>query len=992
MNRLALVLAAFTFLGTVTQAAQIYTPGKSVHGDFKNFARGFLENNCFDCHDDDTLKGNLNLVELGPVDETSAAVWKSIWAQVTLQEMPPKNKSQVEIIDRLRFSDWIVMELQRVMKDKGGFQAHLDPNKGNFVAHDLLFGSLPQGIRLVPTASPARIWRVTPQEHITRLNELINSESAYDPAKPGLRTRGDMVPTNHGGELKLYFGTDRIIRWEGGTVAYATAVKSVPVVLSSKRKHGLENYPNFYTVNSSEATQILGKAEDILRYMAYGPMSLVGFPEQITDDPKTYDKIKPKGDIRGTPIAIVYNTKIVRPLTPIHDLMKEEGISDKRLRQTVAFLFEAVTFRPPTEKEADDYLQIVKDSIAKVGKEDGVFMGLSAIFLDRDALFRPELAASGEPDAYGRVMLQDWELGLALNHALSYIQPDPQLRKAIVEGRMRTREDVKREVSRMLDDDSIRKPRVLRFFRDFFDYDLGGYICKDNAALARTGVSSRGTSHYQAMFHATASTDRLIELVLQKDRDVLKELLTTRQVVATGNDKTYFGKKNNKEEREAATLIRKKEAKAKLERETAVVADLEKEIEGLEIKLRDNSGDQVPLELLVNGSFSKVTFEEPDHWELEKGTLNQTELANGKVVGERGAVTLEQKFSKPIASKTKLIVKATRTDSSSNPIFFKAIWDNGSHSERIQPTIGQVELIVPAGKTMTGIQFNTRANLGVSEVSLREYTGVLKTLTQKRKSLAAAKKKLEQEKKKKIGSVNVTQAELSGPRVFARVSRRSFGNGSMKPERTLATAPEGQRLGLLTHPSWLVSHSDAMDNHAILRGRWIRERLLGGGIPDIPITVDAMLPDEPNTTLRERMRVTREAYCWTCHEKMDPLGLPFEMYNHAGLFRTTELDKPVDTTGEIINSGVPELDGPVKNAIEMIGRLANSEHVEQVFVRHAFRFWMGRNETLNDGPTLQVAHKAYRDSGGSMKALLISLLTSDAFLFRKVNRTTPIPR
>ena len=992
MNRMAFALVVFALLGAVTQAAETYTPGKPVIGDFNTFARGFLENNCFDCHDADTLKGNLNLVELGPVDETNAAVWKSIWAQVTLQEMPPKNKSQVEIIDRLRFSDWIVMELQRVMKDKGGFQAHLDPNKGNFVAHDLLFGSLPQGIRLVPTASPARIWRVTPQEHITRLNELINSESAYDPAKPGLRTRGDMVPTNHGGELKLYFGTDRIIRWEGGTVAYATAVKSVPVVLSSARKHGLENYPNFYTVNSSEATQILGKAEDILRYMAYGPMSLVGFPEQITDDPKTYDKIKPKGDIRGTPIAIVYNTKIVRPLTPIHDLMKEEGISDKRLRQTVAFLFEAVTFRPPTEKEADDYLQIVKDSIAKVGKENGVFMGLSAIFLDRDALFRPELAASGKPDAYGRVMLQDWELGLALNHALSYIQPDPQLRKAIVEGRMRTREDVKREVSRMLDDDSIRKPRVLRFFRDFFDYDLGGYICKDNAALARTGVSARGTSHYQAMFHAAASTDRLIELIIQKDEDVLKELLTTQQVVATGNDKTYFGKKNNKEEREAATLIRKKEAKAKLEKETAVVADLEKEIEGLEVKLRDNSGDQVPLELLVNGSFSKVTFEEPDHWELEKGTLNQTELANGKVVGERGAVTLEQKFSKPIASKTKLIVKATRTDSSSNPIFFKAIWDNGSHSERIQPTIGQVELIVPAGKTMTGIQFNTRANLGVSEVSLREYTGILKTLTQKRKSLAAAKKKLEQEKKKKIGSVNVTQAELSGPRVFARVSRRSFGNGSMKPERTLATAPEGQRLGLLTHPSWLVSHSDAMDNHAILRGRWIRERLLGGGIPDIPITVDAMLPDEPNTTLRERMRVTREAYCWTCHEKMDPLGLPFEMYNHAGLFRTTELDKPVDTTGEIINSGVPELDGPVKNAIEMIDRLAKSEHVEQVFVRHAFRFWMGRNETLNDGPTLQVAHKSYRDSGGSMKALLISLLTSDAFLFRKVDRATPIPR
>ena len=173
-----------------------------------------------------------------------------------------------------------------------------------------------------------------------------------------------------------------------------------------------------------------------------------------------------------------------------------------------------------------------------------------------------------------------------------------------------------------------------------------------------------------------------------------------------------------------------------------------------------------------------------------------------------------------------------------------------------------------------------------------------------------------------------------------------------------------------------------MDNHAIRRGRWIRERLLGGGIPDVPITVDAMLPDEPQNSLRERMRVTREAYCWTCHKKMDPLGLPFEMYNHAGLYRETELGQPVDTTGEIIDSGDPALDGKVGNAIELIQKLAESTRAEQVFVRHAFRFWMGRNETLNDAPVLQDAYRAYTDSDGSMKALLVSLLTSDAFLYR----------
>ena len=115
---------------------------------------------------------------------------------------------------------------------------------------------------------------------------------------------------------------------------------------------------------------------------------------------------------------------------------------------------------------------------------------------------------------------------------------------------------------------------------------------------------------------------------------------------------------------------------------------------------------------------------------------------------------------------------------------------------------------------------------------------------------------------------------------------------------------------------------------------------------------------------------------------MDPLGLLFEMYNHAGLFRTTELGNPVNATGAITGSGEPSLDGPVSNALEMIEKLSRSERVKQVFVRHAFRYWMGRNETIDDAPVLQDAYQAYETSGGSMKALLLSLLTSDAFLYR----------
>ena len=153
-----------TGLHCITCADTLFTPGEFVPGDFKSVAEGFMDQYCLDCHDEDTSKGNLSLQDLGPVDETNTPIWKSIWAQVMLQEMPPpKKKLQPEIVQRLQFSDWIVQELKRVMNDAGGFSEHLDPQKGNFLDHDLLFGPLPEGIQIKPSSSEARLWRVTPQ-------------------------------------------------------------------------------------------------------------------------------------------------------------------------------------------------------------------------------------------------------------------------------------------------------------------------------------------------------------------------------------------------------------------------------------------------------------------------------------------------------------------------------------------------------------------------------------------------------------------------------------------------------------------------------------------------------------------------------------------------------------------------------------------------------------------------------------------------------------
>lgn len=203
------------------------------------------------------------------------------------------------------------------------------------------------------------------------------------------------------------------------------------------------------------------------------------------------------------------------------------------------------------------------------------------------------------------------------------------------------------------------------------------------------------------------------------------------------------------------------------------------------------------------------------------------------------------------------------------------------------------------------------------------------------------------------------------------------------------------RAGMLTHPAWLIAHSLNDTTDPIRRGKWIRERLLSGTVPDLPITVDATIPEDHSKTLRERLVVTEQHECWRCHVKMNPLGLPFEMFDDFGRYRTQEsLDKlpekdgrtptkPINATGVLAGTGDKTQDGEVNDALELIDKLAASDRVRQSIIRHAFRYFMGRNEMLTDSQTLIAADKAYLNSNGSFNAVIVSLLTSDSFLYRK---------
>ena len=100
-------------------------------------------------------------------------------------------------------------------------------------------------------------------------------------------------------------------------------------------------------------------------------------------------------------------------------------------------------------------------------------------------------------------------------------------------------------------------------------------------------------------------------------------------------------------------------------------------------------------------------------------------------------------------------------------------------------------------------------------------------------------------------------------------------------------------------------------------------------------------------------------------------------------YRTVYKTLPVDARGVLKGTDDPKLDGEVKDAFDLIDRLAKSDKVRQSIIRHAFRYFLGRNETLSDSKTLMDAERAYIKSNGSFDEVIVSLLTADSFIYRK---------
>jgi hypothetical protein len=206
-----------------------------------------------------------------------------------------------------------------------------------------------------------------------------------------------------------------------------------------------------------------------------------------------------------------------------------------------------------------------------------------------------------------------------------------------------------------------------------------------------------------------------------------------------------------------------------------------------------------------------------------------------------------------------------------------------------------------------------------------------------------------------------------------------------------AYSPEN-RAGLLTQPAILALLAHADQSAPVLRGAFVRERILCLPVDPPPPDVNPNPPPvDVNATTRERFaQHTSEPTCAGCHVLIDGVGFGFERYDQFGRYREFENDLSVDESGEVVGTEDPELEGSFDGAAELSARIAGSSRVRDCVATHWYRYAMGRIEDTADGCSLTQVKDRFREGGGQFRELLVGIALSDAFRYRPaMTRGTP---
>ncbi|XZE56508.1 DUF1588 domain-containing protein [Planctomycetaceae bacterium SH139] len=802
-----------------------------------------IESACVDCHSGESAEVGVRFDQLDSLSEIAKIdLLNRVQDQLFYELMPPEDAYQPGAVELKQLTGWLRRELRARQASKLDEKLR-EPAYGNYVDHEALFdGSIRE-----QAFTPARRWLVSPQIFHERVNAIF-------------KLTGRSRQTN-------FYGVTN------------------PIVLPD---HSGVRYYDTAALDGGHLLVMLNNAKWIADKQIFAALHHGNDPRKLTF-PNPKDKWVPA----------------FSPKTFVTIVRKESLASDEEMIAAIHSQFDCVLQRDATDTELNEYLPLLKSAMELGGNIEGLRQLLISVLLKSEFLYRLEFGA-GEPDDFGRRTLSPREAAYAIAYAIDDRIPDKQLFQAAREGRLLTKDDYRREVTRLLDDkqsfygevdptlsgivihgSAVTHPKINRFFREFFGYPSSTKLFKD---VARSGgfYDNLERGYSGTAGSVTGEADLIVDSILREDKNVFANLLTTNEYFVLRTKSDDGGRKLIEQWRRAYEGLQ--ETDWRNDTEQALLDNFEKHKDLFAIlRIEDLREDRRRVHVRDYKRF--MTF-------------------------------FENTFGRGIT-----------------PITYPWFFHGGQkyrHSE-----IYNLPHVTGAGPL--------------------HYEGV-----------------------------------------YARGEYADIETWDYPLEQPFRIA---NRMGILTHPAWLLAHSQNTETDPVRRGRWIREKLLAGRVPDVPITIDAQIPEDPHHTLRERLAsVTDQQACWKCHQQMNPLGLTFEIFDDFGRYRTKESlehpenivqqangptavnlykTKPVDASGTLLGTGDPTLDGDVRDAFDLIPRLAKSDRVRQSIIRHAFRYFMGRNEMLSDSQSLIDADQAYLRSGGSFRAVVVSLLTSDSFMYRK---------
>jgi hypothetical protein len=184
------------------------------------------------------------------------------------------------------------------------------------------------------------------------------------------------------------------------------------------------------------------------------------------------------------------------------------------------------------------------------------------------------------------------------------------------------------------------------------------------------------------------------------------------------------------------------------------------------------------------------------------------------------------------------------------------------------------------------------------------------------------------------------------------------------------------RLGFLTTAAFLALNAHNTVTSPTYRGKYVQNRFFCFDIPPPPQGIDTTLDaPEPGVATTMRQRVARhnsDPVCNGCHQFMDPIGLAFENFDAIGIWRTDELNEPIDPSGSID-------DHDFRNHRELIEYLATDVTFAHCVTRQFVRFAWSRLESRTDEVVIDALNTEFEASGFNFLHLVRAVIASEAF-------------